>query len=42
MKNQDKAKEIKISISVSNIIMLQKYARNDEHQPVPEKKILKT
>jgi hypothetical protein len=22
--------------------MLQKYARNDEHQPVPEKKILKT
>jgi len=41
MKNSDNDKEIKISVSVSNIIMLQNYVRNDEHQSqVSEKKIL--
>lgn len=41
MKNWDNANDTKISKSVSNIIMLQNYMRNDKNQSqVSDKKIL--
>jgi hypothetical protein len=42
IKNWDNIKDLKISMYVSNIIMLQKYSGNDEYQSqVSENEILK-